>query len=97
MRKFNRGIAAAVLSAPLVLGMTGVAAADSFEQTESSVGPEGAWTSQVSANSDSDGDGRVSYEEHQAWAGPDGAGSSSTESSAGGQDTGGLLGLGLLG
>lgn len=96
MRKINRGIAAAVLSTPLVLGMTGVAAADSFEQTESSVGPEGASTSQVSANTN--GDGQASFEESQATAGPDGASSSSTESSAGGSDeSGGLLGLGLLG
>lgn len=97
MRKLNRGIAAAALSAPLVLGMTGVAAADSFEQSSSTVGPNGASTSQVQASADADGDGQVSYSEHQAWAGPEGAGSSSIESSAGSQEREGLLGLGLLG
>ncbi len=99
MRKFHRGIAAAAFSAPLVLGMTGVAAADEFEQSSSTAGPDGAATSQVSASADTNGDGTVSYTEEQAWAGPDGAGSSSTSSSAGGSDdgSGGLLGLGLLG
>ncbi len=99
MRKFHRGIAAAAFSAPLVLGMTGVAAADEFEQSSSTVGPDGAATSQVSASADANGDGTVTFEEQQSAAGPNGAASSSTSSSAGGSDNGGdgLLGLGLLG
>ncbi|WP_433872096.1 hypothetical protein [Saccharopolyspora sp. CA-218241] len=80
MRKITGGIAATALSAPLVLGATGVAAADEFEQSSSTVGPEGASTSHVVATADSDGDGQVSYQEHRGRAGPDGAGSSSTES-----------------
>ncbi len=97
MRNLNRGIAAAALSVPLVLGMTGVAAADEFEQSSSSAGPDGASTSQVSASADANGDGQVSFEESQASAGPNGASSSSTESSAGGSEDEGLLGLGILG
>ncbi len=97
MRHLNRGIAAAALSAPLVLGMTGIAAADEFEQSSNQVGSEGASTSQVSANT-GNGNGQASFEESQSQAGPDGASSSSTESSAGGgHDSDGLLGLGLLG
>lgn len=101
-RNLHRGIAAAALSAPLVLGMTGVAAADEFEQTSNQAGPDGVGTSQTSASADANGDGQVSYEESHASAGPDGANSSSTESSAGDEsstdhESDGLLGLGLLG
>ncbi len=99
MRHLNRGIAAAALSAPLVLGMTGVAAADEFEQSSSQVGAEGASSSQVSSSTGANGNGQASFEESQAHAGPGGTSSSSTESSAGGDkhESDGLLGLGLLG
>ncbi len=98
MRKLNRGIAAAALSAPLVLGMTGVAAADEFEQSSHQVGAEGASSSQVNSSTGANGTGQTSFEESQSQAGPNGASSSSTESSTGGEDeSDGLLGLGLLG
>lgn len=94
MRKLNRGIAASVLSLPLVLGATGVAAADSFEQHNAAAGPDGAASQSVQAGTD--GSGNASYEQQQSVAGPDGAASQGTSAATGGEDDG-LLGLGILG
>ena len=93
MRKLHRGIAAGTLALPLVLGATGVAAADSFQQGEAAVGPDGAASNAVSTNVD--GSGNASYDQKHAAAGPDGAASHDTSSTTG--DHGGLLGLGILG
>lgn len=97
MRKLNRGIAAGLISAPLVLGFAGVAGAADFEGTQSVAGPEGVQSSQTTANADSNGDGRVSYEESHSVAGPDGAAtqqtSSSSDSGHSGDSDGGLLGI----
>ncbi|WP_338600382.1 hypothetical protein [Saccharopolyspora sp. SCSIO 74807] len=93
MRKLNRGIAAGILSLPLVLGATGIAAADSFEQHNAAVGPDGAASNSVQAGTD--GSGGASYDQQQHVAGPDGAVSNGTSSSTGADD--GLLGLGILG
>lgn len=110
MRMLHRGLAAAALSAPLALGLSGVATADEFEHSESSTGPQGASTSHVQSRAGSNGDSSASYEKTCATAGPQGASSCSTESTAGddshtghsgdngghkGGSSGGLLG-GLL-
>ena len=84
-----------VAAPALALGGPAVAMADSFEQSHSSAGPDGAGSHSVSANSGSGGGGS-SYEENHQWAGPDGAGSSSTSSNSGGNSSG-LLGLGVIG
>lgn len=98
MRKLNRGIAAGLLSAPLVLGFAGVASAADFDSSQSVAGPEGVQSSQTTANADSNGDGRVSYEESHSVAGPDGAathqtGSSSDSGNGDSGSDGGLLGI----
>lgn len=93
MRKLHRGIAAGVLALPLVLGATGVAAADSFEQGNTAVGPGGAASNTVETSVD--GSGNASYGQQRAAAGPDGAASHDTSSTTGDHD--GLLGLGILG
>ena len=93
MRKLNRGIAAGVLSLPLVFGATGVAAADSFEQHNAAAGPDGAASHSIEARTDADGN--ASYDQQQHVAGPDGAASQDTSASTSEDD--GLLGLGLLG
>lgn len=93
MRKLNRGIAAGVLSLPLVFGAAGVAAADSFEQHNAAVGPDGAASRSIEARADADGN--ASYDQQQDVAGSDGTVSQDTSSSTGDDD--GLLGLGILG
>lgn len=94
MRKFNRGIAASVLSLPLLLGATGVAAADSFDQHSAVAGPDGAASQTVSTTAD--GSGKTSYEQRSSAAGPDGAASQDTSASTDDENDG-LLGLGILG
>ena len=93
-RTLKRVIAATVVAAPLTLGMTAIASADSFDHNYQQVGPNGAETGSVSSSTN--GAGGASYNDQHAWAGPDGAGSSSTASQAGQSDSNGLLG-GLLG
>lgn len=92
-----RRIALVSVAAPaLALGGPAMAMADTFEQSHSSAGPNGAQSHSVSANSGSGSGGGASYEEDHQWAGPDGAGSSSTSSNSGGNSSG-LLGLGIIG
>lgn len=93
MRKLHRGIAAGTLALPLVLGATGVAAADSFQQGNTAAGPDGAASHTVSTNAD--GSGNASYDQKHTAAGPDGAASQDASSTTGDHD--GLLGLGILG
>lgn len=82
MRKLNRGIAAGVLSLPLVLGVTGAAAADSLEQGNAAAGPDGAAANTVQTNAD--GSGNAFYEQQRAA-------SHDTSSTTGDHD--GLLGI----
>lgn len=89
MRKLTRGIAAGALSAPLVLGLSGMAGAAEYTEHETSVGQEGVSTSQTQVQAPDDGSGKASYQQHEATAGEDGAQVSGTSSQAGGQ--GGLL------
>lgn len=89
-RTMKRTIAAAAIAAPITLGMTGMAAADSFDHSYDQAGPNGAESGSVSSSTN--GSGGSSYNEEHSWAGPDGAGSSSTSSSAGESDSNGLVG-----
>ena len=92
MRKLNRGIVAGLLSAPLVLGATGVAGAADYSEHQSSAGPQGAEVSQTQSHAPQQGQGQASYEQNGSTAGEDGAQSSGTHSNSGSHDNdGGLL------
>ncbi|MBK0869010.1 hypothetical protein INP57_19570 [Saccharopolyspora sp. HNM0986] len=89
MRNIHRGIAAGLLSAPLVLGLGGVATAADYQQYETHAGDEGVSTSQTSSSAQDSGNGRASYERTSAQAGEDGASVSGTASHNGGGQNGG--------
>ncbi|AWK11979.1 hypothetical protein DDQ41_27095 [Streptomyces spongiicola] len=83
----------------MVLLTAGSAGADSYDQRMTSVGPGGASTAYVSTGTTVGGGSY--YSAGESMAGPDGAMSSRTQSSAGGVRgasgyQGGLLGLGRL-
>lgn len=92
MRKLNHGIVAGLLSAPLVLGMAGVAGAADYSEHQSTAGPQGAEVSQTQSHAPSQG--QASYEQNHSSAGKDGAQSSGTHSNSGShEDNGGLLSI----
>ncbi len=58
MRKLDRGIGAGAPSQPLVLGVTGMAAADSLRRGNAAAGPDGAASHDTSSTT-GDHDGRL--------------------------------------
>lgn len=94
-RMFKRSVATVALVAPLTVGMTGIASADSFSHHNDSAGPHGASTSNVSTSTNGGSGGGSSYHSDWSHAGPHGASSSSTDSNAG-ANTGSNSGIGDL-
>lgn len=99
MRKFQRAIAATALSLPMALAVGGAASAaegPSFGQQQTSVGPEGVATKQVSAQSSGGaqgGSGDAQFHQQSSSVGPDGVSSSHVSSDAGNGGVLGVLGL----
>lgn len=94
MRTLHRGIVAGLLSAPLVLGVSGVAGAADYNQHQSTAGPQGAEVSQTQSHAPGQGQGQASYEQNHSSAGKDGDQSSGTHSNTGShEDNGGLLSI----
>ena len=98
MRKLHRAIAATALSVPMALAIGGAASAaegPAYGKQQTSVGPEGVATKQVSTHSSGDaqgGSGAAEFHEQSSSAGPDGASSTHTSSDSGGNG-GGVLGV----
>jgi hypothetical protein len=93
MRKLNYGIVAGLLSAPLLLGLSGVANAADYSEFGATVNDEGVTTSQTTSSSDTS-DGDVFYEHTESSASEDGASVSGVTGQTGYDENDGLLGLG---